>query len=228
MKKIFLYPLWLRIWHWFNATLFFFLIISGVSLHYSASSDLFIPFDISMVIHNLAGITISAVFLLYTILNIKSGNYKFYLPRFKNFVQRATLQTRYYVYGVFKGEPHPFGIDDKNKFNPLQQLTYFGIMFFMMPTIIISGWLLMFPEAAPKQIFGMGGVWPMALLHIVSGFFLSLFMFGHVYLATHGETVKSNFESMITGYHIEHDEHDKKHGKDHPKFDHQKNYKPID
>ncbi|MDX9790088.1 MAG: cytochrome b/b6 domain-containing protein [Candidatus Kapabacteria bacterium] len=205
MRKELLYPLWLRIWHWFNAFLFLILIISGISMHYSASNDLLLPFDIAMYTHNVAGIILSFIFVYYTIFNIASGNFRHYLPSLKNFTERMVKQATYYVYGVFKGHPHPYHTDSKNKFNPLQQLTYFAIMFFMMPLIIISGWLLMFPELAPENVLGMGGVWPMAILHIVVGFFLSLFMFGHIYLATHGETVSANFKSMIDGYHISHD-----------------------
>ncbi len=210
MKKIYLYPLWLRIWHWFNALLFFVLIISGVSLQYSNTSSLLMPFEIAMIAHNVAGITLSVVFLFYVVNNIISKNYKQYVPKIKNANKDLIKQARYYIYGIFKGEPHPFDVDEENKFNPLQRITYFSIMFIGVPLIIITGWLLMFPELAPEQIFGMGGVWPMALLHITTGFFLSLFFIGHIYLATHGETITANFKSMINGWHLHHvhlDEH---------------------
>jgi len=79
-----------------------------------------------------------------------------------------------------------------------------------MPMIIVSGYLLMFPETAPNEIFGMGGVWPMALLHIVTGYFLSLFMFGHIYLGTTGHTAGELFKSMIDGWHLS-EEHEARH-----------------
>jgi len=206
MKKLYLYPLWLRIWHWVNAILFTILIITGLSIHYSASNDLLMPFSTAIVTHNVAGILLSFLFIYFTILNIKSGNWRYYIPMFQGIYERMLKQGRYYVYGIFRGEPHPYHISEKNKFNPLQQITYFAIMFFMMPLIIISGWLLLFPELAPADFMGMGGVWPMAVLHSVVGFFLSIFMFGHIYLATHGETVTANFKSMIDGYHHVHEQ----------------------
>ncbi|MBX3043856.1 MAG: cytochrome b/b6 domain-containing protein [Candidatus Kapabacteria bacterium] len=210
MKKVLLYPLWLRIWHWFNALLFIILIVSGISMHYSDTNELFLPFSIAMYTHNIAGVIISVIFLFYTIFNIVSGNYKHYIPTMQNMFERMFNQGKYYVYGVFMGHDHPYHTSEKLKFNPLQQLTYFGIMFFLMPVVIISGWLLMFPELAPANVMGMGGVWPMAILHIVVGFFLSVFMFGHIYLATHGETISANFKSMIDGYHHLHEEEPEK------------------
>lgn len=206
MKKIFLYPIWLRLWHWLNATLFLVLIVSGISLQYSNSSSLLMPFQQAMQIHNIAGISLSILFLFYLIFNIKTKNYKQYIPKIKGAFFEMKVQAKYYLHGVFVGAEHPFETTAKNKFNPLQKLTYFGIMFFMVPLVIITGWLLMFPELAPEQIFGMGGVWPMALLHITVGFLLNLFFVGHIYLATHGETPTSNFKSMITGWH-EHTDH---------------------
>ena len=207
MKKVLMYPIWIRVWHWTNATLFFLLILSGVSMQYSDTSSLLMPFEYAIVIHNVCGITLSAVFLLYTILNIKTKNYKQYVPHLKGMMPMLIAQAKYYIYGVFKGHPHPFETTPDAKFNPLQKLTYFGIMFFAVPAIIISGWMLMFPELAPEQILGMGGVWPMALLHISTGFFLNLFFIGHIYLATHGDTVGANFKSMINGWHLHSDHH---------------------
>ncbi|HOK14743.1 MAG TPA: cytochrome b/b6 domain-containing protein, partial [Candidatus Kapabacteria bacterium] len=180
--------------------------LSGVSMQYSDTSSLLMPFEYAIVTHNVCGILLSVVFLYYLYFNIKTRNYKQYIPQLRGAKEMYLKQMRYYLYGVFKGEPHPFETTPENKFNPLQRLTYFLIMFLAVPGIIITGWLLMFPELAPEQIMGMGGVWPMALLHITIGFFLNLFFIGHIYLATHGETATANFKSMINGWHL-HIEH---------------------
>ena len=66
------------------------------------------PFEYAIVIHNVCGITLSAVFLLYTILNIKTKNYKQYVPHLKGMMPMLIAQAKYYIYGVFKGHPHPF------------------------------------------------------------------------------------------------------------------------
>ena len=204
MNKIYLYPVWLRLWHWLNALLFVVLIVSGLSLHYADPQNSLIPFDVGVISHNIAGILLTLNYLIFFIGSLLGGNVKHYIPKFKGFFKRLFIQARFYVLGIFIGEPHPFKTSTENKFNPMQQIAYVSIMFFMIPVVIISGWALMFPEYAPDKIFGMGGVWPMALLHTIVGFMLSMFMVGHIYLATTGDTIGELFKSMITGWHLEH------------------------
>ncbi|MCX7908999.1 MAG: cytochrome b/b6 domain-containing protein [Ignavibacteria bacterium] len=202
MKKIYLYPFWLRLWHWSNALLFLLLIASGLSLHYSDPKTGFIPFQISIIIHNVCGILLSLNYLFFIIKSIISKNYKYYIPKLKGLWERIYIQLRYYLLGIFIGEHHPFESDKEQKFNPLQQITYLFIMALFMPLIIISGWLLMFPELAPDEFLGLGGIWPMALLHTIVGFILSIFMFVHIYLGTTGSTIGELYKSMITGWKL--------------------------
>lgn len=204
MKRLYLYPVWLRIWHWLNAIFFSVLIFTGLSMYYANESDFFLSFDAARLLHNISGITVTFLFVIYVVLNIFSGNFKHYIPKLNGLPERMVKQGRFYLYGIFRGEDHPYHATKDNKFNPLQQLTYFAIMFFMFPIVIISGWFLFFPEYAPEEIMGMGGVWPMVITHITFGFIMSVFMFGHIYLATHGDTIFANFISMFTGYHEVH------------------------
>lgn len=202
MKRIFLYPFWLRFWHWTNALLFILLIASGLSIHYSDPKASLLPFRISVIIHNISGILLSFNYLFFLIKSILSKNYKHYIPKLKGLIDRIYIQLRYYLLGIFIGEPHPFETSPEQKFNPLQQITYLFIMGIFMPLIVISGWLLMFPELAPDEFLGLGGVWPMALLHTITGFILSLFMFVHIYLGTTGSTLGELYKSMITGWKL--------------------------
>lgn len=207
MTREYLYPVWLRAWHWINAILFMVLILSGVSLHYSDTQSLLMPFQTAIAAHNVAGIVLSAMYLLFVVGNIVSGNWRQYVPALRGMVHRMITQVRFYLFGIFKGEPHPYETSRESKFNPLQQITYVSIMYILMPLIVVSGLLLMFPQFAPDEVLGLGGVWPMATAHTAAGFFLSVFMFGHIYLATTGHTVTANFKSMVTGWH-EHPAHD--------------------
>ena len=36
-KRIYLYPIWIRLWHALNALMFLVLIITGISLHYATA-----------------------------------------------------------------------------------------------------------------------------------------------------------------------------------------------
>jgi thiosulfate reductase cytochrome b subunit len=208
MKKIYLYPLWLRIWHILNATLFLVLIATGMSMHFSAETKFVISFHSSVVIHNIAGILLSFNFIFYITLNFLTGNYKHYLVNFKGMFERVFKQAKYYLYDIYHGKPHPYDSNEKNKFNPLQQLGYVSIMFGLLPLIVLSGWALLFPEFAPDEILGMGGVWPIALLHTLVAFFLAIFLFVHLYLGTTGHTLGDLFKTIVTGWHIHYDHHE--------------------
>jgi len=206
MKKVYLYPLWLRIWHIINALLFILLIFTGLNLHFAAESEKLISFDVSVLIHNISGILLSLNYIYFFVFNFLSGNYRHYIINFNNLPKRMYVQAKYYLLGIFNKEPHPFIPDEKMKFNPLQQLGYIGVMYFLMPLIVISGWALMFPEWAPDNFMGMGGIWPMALLHTIVGFFLSIFMLVHIYLGTTGHTVTDLYKTIITGWHLSHED----------------------
>lgn len=201
MRRHYLYPLWLRLWHASNAMLFLVLILSGLSLHYSRPGSPFLGFETAMVLHNAAGVLLALAYVGWFLFNLGSGNVRSYLPRMKRFFRDQRIQATYYLSGIFRGDPHPFPVHPKRKFNPLQQVTYFSIMYLLMPLIIVSGLFLLFPEYAPDSLWGWGGIWPMATGHTVVGFLLSAFMFGHLYLATTGHTLTSNFKGMITGWH---------------------------
>jgi thiosulfate reductase cytochrome b subunit len=200
------YPLWLRIWHWLNALLFLSLIFSGINLQYVNAKSPIINFQSAILMHNISGITLTINYLFFFILNITTGNYKQYLPKIKGILKRLSLQIKFYLSGIFKNNHHPFESTREQKFNPLQQITYLKIMYAALPLIIISGWALLFPELIINKIFGIPGLTLTAIFHTSIGFLLSIFMIGHIYLATTGTTVLSNFKAMITGWHENHPE----------------------
>jgi thiosulfate reductase cytochrome b subunit len=195
------YPAWLRIWHWLNALLFFSLIFSGINLQYVNTKSPIINFQNAVLIHNISGIALTANYLFFFILNIVTGNYKQYLPKLKGILNRLSLQMKFYISGIFKNESHPFETNKEQKFNPLQQITYLKIMYLALPLILISGWALLFPELIINQIWGISGLTLTAIFHTSIGFLLSIFMIGHIYLATTGTKILSNFKAMITGWH---------------------------
>jgi thiosulfate reductase cytochrome b subunit/nitrate/TMAO reductase-like tetraheme cytochrome c subunit len=196
------FPFWLRLWHWTNALLYILLIFTGISLHYSASGSFIIPFSISLIVHNISGILLSLSYITFFIINITSGNIKYYKINFKTLLSDISNQIKYYMFDIYDKTKHPHKSLDE-KFNVLQKLSYVFILFLFQPLIIISGWLLLFPELAPREFFGMGGVWPMAISHIVIGFIVSLFTIAHIYLGSTGKTALSLYKTMITGEEAE-------------------------
>ncbi len=93
-----------------------------------------------------------------------------------------------------KGEAHPFAATEQNKFNPLQQLAYLAIMYALVPLLIITGLLCLYPQVA-----GLGPV--MLVLHMALAIIGLLFICAHLYLCTLGDTPGQIFRSMVDGYH---------------------------
>lgn len=200
-EKLYLYPVWLRIWHWINAFLFIVLIATGLSLQYAGESRGLVRFDLAVRYHNIAGIILTVSFVFFLFGNWLTPNGRFYKIKRKGLTDRLIRQLRYYTYGVFKHEKPPYPVSEKRKFNPLQKVSYVLVMYVMMPVIIITGFALLFPEVNLENVFGVSGIYLTDLLHIVTGFALSVFMIVHIYFSTFGKTVWSNFKSMFTGWH---------------------------
>lgn len=199
--KLYLYPLWVRLWHMLNALLFLALICTGLCLQYSSIEFTLIPFNYAVSIHNITGISITAVFVFYLFANRFTSNGNYYQFKLSGLLKRVMKQFRYYSFGIFKKEKPPYPVTKKRKFNPMQKLSYVVVMYFLMPIMIITGIMLFFPDVLPSRILGIGGIHLIDLLHIISGFTLSIFMLIHIYFCTIGKTPFANFKSMITGWH---------------------------
>jgi thiosulfate reductase cytochrome b subunit len=195
------YQVFTRVWHFLNALFFLVLIITGISMQYSNPDSPFISFELAMQLHNICGIGLSLNYLVFFIGNWISGNSRHYRIEWKGEKERLMKQARYYLSGYFKKENPPFPMTEDRKFNPLQALTYAIAMYAGLPVLIITGWGLLFPETVLDRVFGVSGLLITDLLHVISGFLLSVFMFIHIYLCTLGANPKDNFRSIITGWH---------------------------
>ena len=196
-ERIYLYPVWLRIWHSVNGLLCIILIITGLSMQYSSLHYLMIPFKTSIKIHNICGPLLSMSYLIYLIGSFLFSNIKFYNIQFPEEFPDIMTQIRYYSYHIFKGEDEPFPINKERKFNPLQKVSYVIVMFIFMPCIIISGFGMMFPGILLKQLFGIGGFLFTDVFHIIIGFIISIFIVIHFYFAF----LSNSLKSIINGWH---------------------------
>jgi thiosulfate reductase cytochrome b subunit len=202
MSSVYLYPVWTRLWHLFNALLYLFLIFTGLSMQYSNPEYPLIRFDIAVSVHNICGILLSLNYLFILFGNIFTRNGEYYRIRLRGFYKELIAQARYYLFGIFKGEKAPFPINGERKFNPLQKISYVAVVYFLMPLIIVTGWALIFPEVIfVRKIFDTSGLYLTDLFHIIIGFILSLFMLVHVYLCTIGKPRGTHFRAMLSGWH---------------------------
>ena len=140
-------------------------------------------------------------YVFFILGNVFTKNGRYYRISRENFRKNLGKQLRYYAFGIFSGEKHPFPVTPERKFNPLQKLSYVLAMYIGLPLLIASGLVLLFPEVAPKVIFGVSGLVITDVIHISMGFLLSIFLIIHIYTCTLGAKPLTLFRSMITGYH---------------------------
>jgi thiosulfate reductase cytochrome b subunit len=200
-ERIYLLPLWLRLWHWLNALLIITLCITGFSLHFAGPDAHVVEFSLAVRIHNIAGVSLAILYFVFVIANALSGNWWQYVPKPPGILHRCWLQVRYYCFGVFKGEPEPFPVTKEANFNALQSLIYWFIVYVNMPITVVSGLIYLTPLYVPREFFGFDGHLLVALIHYLSAVLILLYLIAHMYLATMGATVTSMLKTMITGWH---------------------------
>ncbi len=198
-------PLPVRIWHLVHGVGITLLILTGVQLRFPDIITVFGTLKSVINIHNLVGFIVSLDYFLWFIYYAaKKELAKQYLPTLKDIGEGSTTQATYYFFRIFLGDPPPFEPRPKAKFNSLQKITYFGIMFVMLPLQIITGILLWDIEKFIVIIGVVGGVRIVDTLHVILAYVFTAFLIMHLYLATLGHTFFSHFKAIILGYEDEH------------------------
>lgn len=199
-EKILLHPLIERLWHWVQAVCIIMLIITGVILHWPEIFPGWFQWAVSM--HNWFGVATLIAFIVWLIYNLGTRRIKHYIPRRWEIPGGMIKQARFYVYGIFKHEPHPYAPTEDNKFNPLQKISYLLFQMCLMPILLISGILYMYPDSCRGIIDAIGGMWVLSVIHYILAALFAAFLIAHLYLATTGETIGENFKAMIFGWGI--------------------------
>lgn len=107
---------------------------------------------------------------------------------------------RYYAYGIFRGEQHPFRKRFWHKHNPLQALSYLGLKLVVFPVLWMTGLaylLYSFWSNGPLTTDALEWV---ALTHTAAAFAMVFFIIVHVYMLTTGSSLIAHVKPMITGY----------------------------
>jgi thiosulfate reductase cytochrome b subunit len=168
-------------------------------MHYAKPGPVPHAFQANVLIHNAAGILLTLFYCLFLYGNLRFGNGRYYRLMAGDLIPGLFLQARYYLWGIFVGSPNPYPHTEERKFNPLQILSYLGVMYLLFPVLTVTGWALLFPDRLPEEVLGVRGIGLWALAHTFLGFFVSLFMVVHVYLGTTGTTPGELFRFMWYG-----------------------------
>ena len=201
-EKIYLYPKWLRLWHLVNGMTCFSLLVMGLCIHFPDISGKFISFKFVIKTHVIIGFILTFNYVIFLTGNIITGNINYFRFTLQELFHGIFIQTRYYFFGIFKGEKEPFPINIKNKFNPLQKITYAKIMFVILPLTILTGLAMSFLNVVNENL--AGGYWFIIadILHLIFAFVILLFIIIHFYFALFNNVLMS----IVTGWHETYEE----------------------
>jgi len=199
-NAVYMHPLTERIWHWVHALLVLGLTVTGIHLHWPEACPIFGGLDRAVFLHDLLGWLLVLDFLVWLVFNLSTNGIKQYLPSASDLTRGALGQARYYAWGIFRHEPHPHHATPDRKFNPLQKISYAGLMFLLLPLLVVTGLLFMFPVQVHGVLDLVGGLAAVAILHTVLAFVVVAFTVVHAYLTTTGPTVLADVRSMVTGW----------------------------
>ncbi len=197
-EKVLLHPLTERIWHWLQAACIVMLIITGIMIHWPELCPRWFQWAVD--IHNWFGWFAVAAFLLWLVYNLATKRITHYVPKKGEIPKGLVTQAKFYGYGIFKHEPHPYAPSEDNKFNPLQKIAYLQFQILLLPILLISGLIYMYPETFKGFINAIGGMTVLATVHYILGALFAAFLVAHLYLATTGETIGENFKAIVFGY----------------------------
>jgi thiosulfate reductase cytochrome b subunit len=214
VKKIFLHPLPIRIWHWVNAAGFIILILTGAQIRNIV--NLF-SVETAVEIHSWLGFILLANYFIWFLYYMLTLNIKIYIPPLHHpieFAKKAIRQAKYYGFGIMVVDQNPHHSTFDNKFNPMQQVSYLMIMTLLIPVQIITGLFLWDPKLF-SPVVNIVGIQIIDTIHVLLWIFFSAFMIVHFYLATLGHTPLAHIISMFTGYEEEHNGHEEEQGHEH-------------
>jgi len=198
-KEVYMYTVYERLWHWLQTAAIVILLFTGMIIH---NPDIFGIFDFNsvVIIHNVLAAILAVNAVLSLFFHLVSGEIQQYLPRPRGFFDQAITQTKFYLIGIFTGEDHPFEKTAKKKLNPLQQITYFGILNVLLPLQGITGIMIWGAQRWPELASKLGGLPLLAPFHTLVAWTFGSFIIMHVYLTTTGHTPLANIQSMIVGW----------------------------
>lgn len=212
-ERIYMYDSYRRFWHWLQTFAIVILLFTGLIIH---RPDIFGAFSFRgmVTVHNVVAVILVANALLSVFYHIATERMQEYIPRPYGFFDDAMVQAKYYISGIFKGEAHPFEKTPTSRMNPIQKVTYFGILNVLLPLQMLTGALMWGVQKFPAFANALGGLPILAPFHSLVAWMFATFILVHVYMTTTGATPLEATRAMITGYEEvevhEHHEEEKK------------------
>ena len=193
LVNIYLYTRYERFWHWLQMALILVLLLTGFEAH--GQYGLF-GFGTAVSVHNFVGITWLIAFAFFVFWIFTTGEWRQYVPTTKKMIEVV----RYYSWGIFKGESHPFPKRKEAKHNPLQRLTYLSLAAFLLPVQMATGFLYWGYNSWKAWGLDFLSLKVLAVIHTMGAFAILTFLIVHVYMTTTGHSIFAHIKAMVTGW----------------------------
>lgn len=190
---IYLYSRYERFWHWLQALLILVLLATGFEVN---GAWTLLGFETAVTVHNYTGLTWLITFAFFVFWVFTTGEWRQYIPTTK----KMLAVIRYYGYGIFRGEPHPFPKRKDAKHNPLQRLTYLSLAALLLPVQMTTGFLYWGYNSWSQWGFSWLSLEIVALVHLAGAFAILQFLVIHIYMTTTGHSLFAHIRAMITGW----------------------------
>ncbi|MEZ4651644.1 MAG: cytochrome b/b6 domain-containing protein [Candidatus Eisenbacteria bacterium] len=201
-RSVYMYSAYERFWHWLQAAAIFFLLVTGLEIHFPGTFRI-LGFELAVRSHNVIAFVVVLNAALAAFFHFASGEIRQFLPEPQGFFRGAILQIRYYLFGIFRGEPHPFEKNPNQKMNVLQQVTYLAILNLLLPLQIGTGLLIWGAQRWSTVDSVFGGLGVLGPIHALGAWLFAAFLVVHMYLTTTGPTPTAYVKAMVTGWEEE-------------------------
>lgn len=195
LRRVMIYTRFERFWHWAQVVLICGLLLTGFGIH---GFHRLLDFETAVTLHTGMAFSLLLLWIFAIFWHLTTGTWRHYVPTTKGLWRMA----RFYAFGIFKGEPHPYRKAYWRKHNPLQALTYLALKLMLFPAIWISGiaYLLYFlwDDAGGAATYLAG----IALIHTAVAFAILAFVIVHIYLFTTGHSFTEHVKPMVTGFDL--------------------------
>ncbi|MCG6911506.1 MAG: cytochrome b/b6 domain-containing protein [Deltaproteobacteria bacterium] len=193
LVNTYLYTRYERFWHWLQMAFIIILLITGFEVH---GLIRFMGFETAVEVHNTVGLSWLIAFAFFVFWVFTTGEWKQYIPT----TRKMFSVIRYYGYGIFRGESHPFPKRKEAKHNPLQRLVYLSLAAFLLPFQMITGFLYWGYNHWPAWGVEFLSLKWIGILHMFGAFNILTFIVVHVYMTTTGHSLSAHIKAMITGW----------------------------
>jgi thiosulfate reductase cytochrome b subunit len=201
VNRIYLYKRYERFWHWSQAVMVIFMLITGFEIHGTYHN---FGFETAVRLHTLTAWALLTLWAFTIFWQFTTGEWKQYIPTLNKVIAMA----RYYAYGIFVHAPHPFAKTVEKKHNPLQRLAYVALLAAVSPLIWGSGILyIAYAYWKPLGLDRYLDIEYVAWAHTAGAFMMLTFFIVHVYLTTTGHTITAHIKAMVVGYEDAEEEH---------------------